>query len=159
MWVSACVSVCVCVCLRMYAHECARERTGCLLQYVVECCSVLQYIAVYCSVLQCVVMCCSVLQCTAVCCSVLQCVAVCCTICGYYTVFVAVCCRVLQCVAVCWVLYIRSLHIQDGIILTAQDARNRTLAVHERVDCRFLVLPGCLFIFSDIIRYKYFSPI
>jgi len=39
----------------------------------------------------------------------------------------------------------------------AQDARNRTLAVHKRVDCRFLVLPGSLSTFTDITGHKFFS--
>jgi len=35
--------------------------------------------------------------------------------------------------------------------------RNRTLAVPERVNSRFLVLPGGLSIFTRIIGAKYFS--
>jgi len=40
---------------------------------------------------------------------------------------------------------------------TDQGWRNRSLAVHERVNCRFLVLPGSLFIFTQITRIKHFS--
>ena len=43
-------------------------------------------------------------------------------------------------------------------ILSAQGWTNRTLAVHERVDSRFLVLPGSGCIFTEITEYKYFSP-
>ena len=32
-----------------------------------------------------------------------------------------------------------------------------TLVVHERVDCQFLVLPGSLFIFTEITEYIYFT--
>ena len=40
---------------------------------------------------------------------------------------------------------------------SAQGWRNRTLAVHERVNSRFLVLPGSLSIFTQITGVKYFS--
>ena len=48
-------------------------------------------------------------------------------------------------------------HVCDGG--TTQDARNRTLAVHERVNSRFLVLPGGLSIVTQITGHKYFSPL
>jgi len=35
---------------------------------------------------------------------------------------------------------------------------NRTLAVHERVDSRFLVLPGSESTITEITEYIYFSP-
>ena len=40
----------------------------------------------------------------------------------------------------------------------AQGWTNRTLSVHERVDSRFLVLPGSLCIFTQITGHKYFCP-
>jgi len=42
------------------------------------------------------------------------------------------------------------IHVYIYIIYTTQDARNRTLAVHERVNSRFLVLSGSLSIFTEI---------
>ena len=42
---------------------------------------------------------------------------------------------------------------------SAQGWRNCTLAVHERVNSRFLVLPGSLSIFTEITGHKYFSPL
>ena len=41
----------------------------------------------------------------------------------------------------------------------AQEWTNRTLAVHERVDSRFLVLPGSELTITKITEYKYFSPL
>jgi len=38
-----------------------------------------------------------------------------------------------------------------------QEWNNRTLAVHERVDCRFLVLPGSRSTITEITEYTYFS--
>ena len=40
----------------------------------------------------------------------------------------------------------------------AQGWRNRTLAVHERVDSQILVLAGSESILPEITEYKYFSP-
>jgi len=42
---------------------------------------------------------------------------------------------------------------------TAQGWNNRTLAVHERVDCRFVVLPGSRSTITEITEYTYFSPL
>ena len=42
---------------------------------------------------------------------------------------------------------------------SAQEMTNRTLAVHERVNSRFLVLPGSLSIFTPITGHKYLSPL
>jgi len=42
---------------------------------------------------------------------------------------------------------------------TAQGCINLTLAVHEWVDSRFLVLPGSLWIFTEITGHKYISPL
>ena len=36
---------------------------------------------------------------------------------------------------------------------------NRTLAVHERVDSRFLVIPGSESTTTEIIEYMYFGPL
>ena len=36
---------------------------------------------------------------------------------------------------------------------------NRTLAVHERVDSRFLVLAGSESTITEITEYTYFSPL
>ena len=44
-------------------------------------------------------------------------------------------------------------------ILSAQGLRNRTLAVHERVDSRFLELAGRDSICTQITEYKGFSPL
>ena len=44
------------------------------------------------------------------------------------------------------------IHVDIYIIYTTQDARNRTLAVHERVNCRLLAMPGSPSIFTDITR-------
>ena len=43
--------------------------------------------------------------------------------------------------------------------LSAQGWRNCTLAVHERANSRFLVLPDSLSIFTEITGHKYFSPL
>jgi len=43
-------------------------------------------------------------------------------------------------------------------IYTAQEWTNRTLAVHERVDSLFLVLPGSKSTITEITEYIYFSP-
>ena len=42
-------------------------------------------------------------------------------------------------------------------ITSAQEWTNRTLAVHERVDSRFLVLPGSELTITEITEYIYFS--
>ena len=42
---------------------------------------------------------------------------------------------------------------------SAQEWTNRTLAVHERVDSRFLVLPGSELTITEITEYIYFSPL
>jgi len=41
---------------------------------------------------------------------------------------------------------------------TAQECTDRTLAVHERVDSRFLVLPGSESTITETTEYIYFSP-
>jgi len=41
----------------------------------------------------------------------------------------------------------------------AQEWTNRTLAVHERVDSRFLVLPGSESTITEITEYMYFTPL
>ena len=41
-------------------------------------------------------------------------------------------------------------HMNMHINTAAQEWTNRTLAVHERVNSRFLVLPGSLSIFTEI---------
>jgi len=43
------------------------------------------------------------------------------------------------------------------VTLTAQEWNNRTLAVHERVDSRFLVLPGSESTLTEITEYTYLS--
>jgi len=53
------------------------------------------------------------------------------------------------------VYYTLYLYAYMYIHVSAQDARNRTLAVHERDDCRSLVLPGSLLIFTEITGHKY----
>jgi len=45
------------------------------------------------------------------------------------------------------------------IQISSQWCRNRTLAVHERVDSRFLVLAGRDSICTQITEYKGFSPL
>jgi len=47
----------------------------------------------------------------------------------------------------------------DGKFSTAQELTNRTLAVHERVDFRFLVLPGSASTVTEIVEYMHFSPL
>jgi len=42
---------------------------------------------------------------------------------------------------------------------SAQEWTNRTLAIHERVDSRFLVLPGSESTITKITEYIYFSPL
>jgi len=42
---------------------------------------------------------------------------------------------------------------------TAQDARNRPLAVHKLVDSRILILAGGKSTITEITGYKYFSLI
>jgi len=65
------------------------------------------------------------------------------------------------CVEVLKAAYLKNLffHKWHRIICTAQGWNNRTLAVHERVECRFLVLPGSRSTISEIIEYTYFSPL
>jgi len=46
-----------------------------------------------------------------------------------------------------------------GISLTAQELTNLTLAVHELVDSRFLVLPGSESTIPEITDYIYFSQL
>ena len=41
----------------------------------------------------------------------------------------------------------------------AQGWNNRTLAVHERVDSRFLLLPGSESTITEITEYTYFSQL
>ena len=43
--------------------------------------------------------------------------------------------------------------------ITAQEWTNRTLSVHERIDSRFLVLPGSELSITEITEYIYFSPL
>jgi len=45
------------------------------------------------------------------------------------------------------------------IYISAQGCTNRTLAVHERVDSRFLVLPGSESTITEITEYIYFSAL
>jgi len=45
------------------------------------------------------------------------------------------------------------------IFHSAQEWTHRTLAVHERVDSRFLVLPGSESTITEITEYIYFSPL
>jgi len=42
---------------------------------------------------------------------------------------------------------------------TAQGWNNRTLTVHERVDCRFLILSGSRSTITEITEYTYFGPL
>ena len=49
--------------------------------------------------------------------------------------------------------------MKTHIYVSAQEWTNHTLAVHERVNSRFLVLPGSLSIFTEITGHKYFSPL
>ena len=42
---------------------------------------------------------------------------------------------------------------------TAQEWTDRNLAVHERVDFRFLVLPSRASTITEITEYMYFSPL
>jgi len=61
-----------------------------------------------------------------------------------------------------WVGYILIQHFHSLESLpraSAQEQTNRTLAVHERENSRFLVLPGSLSIFTQITGHKYFSPL
>jgi len=51
----------------------------------------------------------------------------------------------------------RVIYNGDLVIYTAQEWTNRTLAVHERVDSRFLVLPGSKSTITEITRYIHFS--
>ena len=49
----------------------------------------------------------------------------------------------------------------ETVVLDCQPAQgwtDRTLAVHERVDSRFLVLPGSESTITEITEYIYFSP-
>jgi len=120
------------------------------------CCSVLQLVCV-----QGVAVCCSfsTLRCplslnTCLCCNVLKCVTVVLQ-CG------AVCCSVVwgdsRCVALWGVSVELWIHAFSCPLLTAQDARNHTLAVHELVDFRFVVLAGSESTITEIIGYKYSS--
>jgi len=45
------------------------------------------------------------------------------------------------------------------VYVSAQEWTNRTLAVNERVDSRFLVLPGSESTITEITEYIYFSPL
>ena len=47
--------------------------------------------------------------------------------------------------------------IYEGLTRSAQGWTNRTLAVHERVDSRFLVLPGSESTITEITEFIYFS--
>jgi len=49
--------------------------------------------------------------------------------------------------------------MSQGKTSSAQEWTNRTLAVHERVDSRFLVLPGSESTITEITEYMYFSPL
>jgi len=72
-------------------------------------------------------------------------------------VYIVVCCSVLQCVAVCSVLQcVQKCQHDSG---SAQGWTNRTLAVHERVDPRFLALPGSESTITEVTEYIYFSPL
>jgi len=46
-----------------------------------------------------------------------------------------------------------------GEYVSAQEWTNRTLAVHERVDSRFSVLPGSESTITEITEYIFFSPL
>jgi len=46
-----------------------------------------------------------------------------------------------------------------GSFVSTQGWRNRTLAVHERVDSQFLVLAGRESTITEITEYKYFSQL
>ena len=46
-----------------------------------------------------------------------------------------------------------------ALFYAAQECTNRTLAVHERVDSQFLVLPGSESTITEITEYMYFSPL
>ena len=52
-----------------------------------------------------------------------------------------------------------SLLIRSPVCISAQVWNNRTLAVHERVDSWFLVLPGSESTITEITEYTYFSPL
>ena len=57
-----------------------------------------------------------------------------------------------------------SLWIEESLpsvpkLQAAQGWTNRTLAVHERVDSRFLLLPGNESTITEITEYIYFSPL
>jgi len=41
---------------------------------------------------------------------------------------------------------------------SAEEWTNHTLSVHERVDSRFLVLPGSESTITEITEYVYFKP-
>ena len=51
------------------------------------------------------------------------------------------------------------IHTPIVVFNSAQGWNNRTLAVHERVDSRFLVLPGSESTITEITEYTYFSPL
>ena len=84
---------------------------------------------------------------------------VCVCVCVYQTT-VCVC----VCVCVCMCVYqIATLCALKkacvGSIVSAQPCRNRTLAVHERVDSQFLVLAGSESTITEITEYKCFSQL
>ena len=64
-----------------------------------------------------------------------------------------------------WYLEITTTHqhnisrTEQLMIRTAQEWTNRTLAVHERVDSRSLVLPGSKSTITEITEYLNFSPL
>ena len=82
---------------------------------------------------------------------------------------VCVCVCVCECVCVCMIKQLACLGMRKelekktrkmtiyGNAPSAQGWSNRTLAVHERVNSRFLVLPESLSIFTQITGLKYFS--
>jgi len=49
--------------------------------------------------------------------------------------------------------------LQHLVLNTAQEWTDLTLTVHERVDSRFLVLPGSESTITEITEYTYFSPL
>jgi len=63
-----------------------------------------------------------------------------------------------ECVGVRIPVYCIYNNILD-IVFAAQGWRNRTLAVHERVDSRFLVLTGSESTSTEITEYTFVSPL
>ena len=78
-----------------------------------------------------------------------ECVCVC--VCVWVSVFVC------KCVSTAYTVMI-ILRLQT-VCVSAQGWTNHTLAVHERVDSRFLVLPGSESTITEITEYIYFSPL